>query len=50
MGVIGSNGAGKTTLLKMMVGLLRPTKGEIRLFGEPIRKFRDWDRIGYGPQ
>lgn len=50
MGVIGSNGAGKTTLLKMMVGLLRPTKGEIRLFGEPIRRFRDWDRIGYVPQ
>lgn len=50
VGIIGSNGAGKTTLLKMMVGLLRPSAGEIRMFGEPIRKFRDWDRIGYVPQ
>ncbi|CAM4266506.1 ABC transporter ATP-binding protein [Paenibacillus phoenicis] len=50
VGVIGSNGAGKTTLLRMMVGLLQPTEGEIRLFGEPIRRFRDWERIGYVPQ
>lgn len=50
VGVIGSNGAGKTTLLKMMVGLLRPTDGQIQLFGESIQKFRDWERIGYVPQ
>lgn len=50
VGVIGSNGAGKTTLLRMMVGLLQPTEGQIRLFGEPIRRFRDWERIGYVPQ
>ncbi|MGG6309736.1 metal ABC transporter ATP-binding protein [Paenibacillus macerans] len=50
VGVIGSNGAGKTTLLRMMVGLLAPTEGQIRLFGEPIRRFRDWERIGYVPQ
>ncbi|CAM2811129.1 ABC transporter ATP-binding protein [Paenibacillus sediminis] len=50
VGIVGSNGAGKTTLLRMIVGLLNPTEGEIRLFGEPIRKFRDWERIGYVPQ
>ncbi|GGH25312.1 metal ABC transporter ATP-binding protein [Paenibacillus segetis] len=50
VGVIGSNGAGKTTLLRMMVGLLEPTKGEIKMFGQPIKRFRDWDRIGYVPQ
>lgn len=50
VGVIGSNGAGKTTLLRMMVGLLQPTKGEIKMFGQPIKRFRDWDRIGYVPQ
>jgi zinc transport system ATP-binding protein len=50
VGVIGSNGAGKTTLLKMMVGLLRPTEGNIKLFDQPIQKFRDWERIGYVPQ
>src|SRR5690606_38133035 len=50
IGLIGSNGAGKTTLLKMIVGLLKPSKGEIRLFGEPIQQFKQWDRIGYVPQ
>lgn len=50
VGLIGSNGAGKTTLLKMIVGLLKPDQGQIRLFGEPMAQFRDWDRIGYVPQ
>lgn len=50
VGIVGSNGAGKTTLLKMLVGLMPPTSGEIRLFGESIRSFRDWERIGYVPQ
>ncbi|RAP76506.1 metal ABC transporter ATP-binding protein [Paenibacillus montanisoli] len=50
VGVIGSNGAGKTTLLRMIVGLLKPTAGAIRLFGEPIQQFKDWNRIGYVPQ
>ncbi|EGL16669.1 MULTISPECIES: metal ABC transporter ATP-binding protein [Paenibacillus] len=50
VGLIGSNGAGKTTLLRMLVGLHKPTEGDIRLFGQPIRQFRDWERIGYVPQ
>ncbi|WP_420850505.1 metal ABC transporter ATP-binding protein [Paenibacillus tepidiphilus] len=50
LGIIGSNGAGKTTLLKMIVGLLQPTGGDIKLFGESVRKFKDWERIGYVPQ
>jgi cobalt/nickel transport system ATP-binding protein len=35
--LVGPNGAGKSTLLLMANGLLRPTAGELRLFGEPFR-------------
>jgi len=50
VGVIGPNGGGKTTFIKLMLGLLRPTRGEVDLWGEPIRQFREWHRIGYVPQ
>lgn len=50
VGIIGSNGAGKTTLLRMIVGLLPSGQGSIRLFGQPIRRFKDWERVGYVPQ
>lgn len=35
VGVVGGNGAGKTTLLRVMVGLIRPARGEIRIAGLP---------------
>jgi len=48
VGVFGPNGAGKTTLLQAILGLLRPTAGEIRVFGQiPARGFRE---AGYLPQ
>lgn len=50
LGIIGPNGGGKTTLLKIMIGLLRPTQGAVRLFGEDIKKFKDWYKIGYVAQ
>src|SRR5690606_15549688 len=50
VGLIGSNGAGKTTLLKLIVGQLKPDKGQIELFGVPISQYKDWDKIGYVPQ
>ncbi len=34
IGLVGHNGAGKSTLIKMMLGLVRPTAGNVRVFGE----------------
>jgi ABC-2 type transport system ATP-binding protein len=36
-GLLGPNGAGKTTTLRMLMGLIHPDGGEIRIFGEPVR-------------
>ncbi len=46
--VVGPNGGGKTTLLKLILGLFRPVKGKVRVFGEPPDRSRR--RIGYMPQ
>jgi zinc transport system ATP-binding protein len=46
--VIGPNGGGKTTLLKLMLGLLEPTRGTVRVFGQPPAQAAH--RIGYVPQ
>ncbi|WP_189176831.1 alpha/beta fold hydrolase [Streptomyces lasiicapitis] len=37
LGLLGPNGAGKTTTLRMLMGLIRPDAGEIRVFGRAIR-------------
>ena len=37
LGLLGPNGAGKTTTLRMLMGLIRPDEGEIRIFGHAIR-------------
>ena len=49
VGLIGANGSGKTTLIRMLLGLLAPTAGHIRLFGEPPSR-RTRARLGYVPQ
>lgn len=50
LGLIGPNGSGKTTLVKIMLGLLRPWSGTVRLFGVEVERFRDWQKIGYVSQ
>lgn len=46
--IVGPNAGGKTTLLKLILGLLKPAKGTISVFGQPPQKARS--RIGYMPQ
>ncbi|WP_428817983.1 ABC transporter ATP-binding protein (plasmid) [Clostridium butyricum] len=46
--LLGHNGAGKTTTLRMIMGLLKPTSGDIRIFGEKLNtnNFKVFQRIG----
>ena len=47
-GFLGLNGAGKTTLIRMLLGMIQPDKGEMKLFGQTVKPgFRLWNEIGY---
>lgn len=48
LSIVGPNGGGKTTLLRLLLGLLRPQRGTVRVLGEDPRRARR--RIGYMPQ
>ncbi|MDQ1313266.1 MAG: zinc transport system ATP-binding protein, partial [Euryarchaeota archaeon] len=48
LGLIGPNGGGKSTLLKVMLGLIKPDRGEVTLFGLPPAAARS--HVGYMPQ
>jgi zinc transport system ATP-binding protein len=48
--LVGPNGGGKTTILKAMIGLIKPDKGIIKLFGKDVKTFKEWKWIGYVPQ
>lgn len=48
VGIIGPNGGGKTTFIKILVGLLKPNSGTVKIFGRAISKMSH--SIGYVPQ
>lgn len=48
LGIIGPNGAGKSVLMKILLGLLRPDRGTVLIFGSPPAETRG--EIGYVPQ
>ena len=48
LGIIGPNGGGKTTLLKLMLGVLKPDRGRIRILGQAPHDASH--RVGYVPQ
>ncbi len=50
-GLLGPNGAGKSTLLKLLTGQLKPSKGSLRVFGEPVwGNPAIYQRIGLCPE
>lgn len=49
LGLVGPNGAGKTTTIRMLMDIIRPDSGEIRLFGQPLGE-ESKNRIGYLPE
>ena len=49
VGLLGANGAGKSTFMRLLLGLIRPDSGRIRLFGDPPSRATR-GRIGYVPQ
>ena len=49
-GLLGPNGSGKSTTVKMILGLLYPTRGVLKVFGEEPRNVDMKSRIGYLPE
>jgi len=50
VGLVGPNGGGKTTLILAILNILPRTKGIIRLFGQDIKSFSDWEKVAYVSQ
>jgi ABC-2 type transport system ATP-binding protein len=49
-GFLGPNGAGKTTSIKVLTGLIRPSQGDVRLFGRDVEDLSVRQRLGYLPE
>jgi zinc transport system ATP-binding protein len=48
--ILGPNGSGKTTLIRAILGLQPVHHGKVALFGVPLSRFRDWQRVALVPQ
>src|SRR2546421_2811813 len=49
-GFLGPNGAGKSTVVKILTGLVAPTKGTVRVLGQPINHVQSRKQVGYLPE
>ncbi|UCH89928.1 MAG: ABC transporter ATP-binding protein [Thermoplasmata archaeon] len=50
VGIVGPNGGGKTTLLLALLGILPKKAGSIKLFGNDIKSFSNWEKLAYVSQ
>ena len=50
VGLVGPNGSWKSTLIKIILGLLKPSKGKVSLFGFAPSEMKEWNKVGYLPQ
>lgn len=48
--LLGANGSGKSTLVRTLLGLTPLAHGQLRIYGQPLARFRDWYRVAFVPQ